>query len=116
MSNRLIVRWEYGILLLLTVVAYLTWGFSIFVFGIFLLVPDVFMLGYLLNNKVGAILYNFGHTFIFPLLFLLLYIVIKEPLLLMIAMIWTAHISMDRALGYGLKYEEGFKITHMQKM
>lgn len=116
MSNRIIVKWEYILLLLLTVVAYITWEFSILAFVIFLFLPDVFMFGYLLNKKVGAILYNIGHTFIFPLLILGIYFVIKEPILLMVSLIWSAHISMDRALGYGLKYEEGFKVTHLQKI
>ncbi|WP_281202757.1 DUF4260 domain-containing protein [Cytobacillus kochii] len=116
MSNRIIVKWEYILLLLLTVVAYITWEFSILAFVIFLFLPDVFMFGYLLNNKVGTILYNIGHTFIFPLLILGIYFVIKEPILLMVSLIWSAHISMDRALGYGLKYEEGFKVTHLQKI
>lgn len=66
MSNRIIVKWEYILLLLLTVVAYITWEFSILAFVIFLFLPDVFMFGYLLNKKVGVILYNIGHTFIFP--------------------------------------------------
>ncbi|MEK4966762.1 DUF4260 domain-containing protein [Cytobacillus kochii] len=116
MSNRIIVKWEYILLLLLKVVAYITWEFSILAFVIFLFLPDVFMFGYLLNKKVGAILYNIGHTFIFPLLILGIYFVIKEPILLMVSLIWSAHISMDRALGYGLKYEEGFKVTHLQKI
>jgi hypothetical protein len=28
-------------------------------------------------------------------------------------LIWTAHIAMDRALGYGLKYPTAFKSTHL---
>ncbi|MDD9911252.1 MAG: DUF4260 family protein, partial [Ahrensia sp.] len=35
---------------------------------------------------------------------------------LAIALIWAAHISGDRALGYGLKYESNFKHTHLGKI
>jgi hypothetical protein len=28
---------------------------------------------------------------------------------------WCAHISFDRALGYGLKFAEAFKPTHIQR-
>ncbi|MGQ7476239.1 DUF4260 family protein [Streptococcus suis] len=28
-------------------------------------------------------------------------------------LIWLAHIGWDRAFGYGLKYESGFKHTHL---
>jgi hypothetical protein len=31
-----------------------------------------------------------------------------------LALIWTAHIAMDRLLGFGLKYQDGFKPTHIQ--
>jgi len=38
------------------------------------------------------------------------------PVLLMAALIWLAHIFLDRALGYGLKYEDAFKKTHLQQI
>jgi hypothetical protein len=36
-----------------------------------------------------------------------------SQLLLSAALIWLAHIGMDRALGYGLKYPTTFKDTHL---
>ena len=41
---------------------------------------------------------------------------LDEPLILSIAMIWLAHIGIDRALGYGLKYEAGFGFTHLGRI
>ena len=35
---------------------------------------------------------------------------------LSIALIWMAHIGMDRALGYGLKYQKGFGFTHLGRI
>jgi len=32
---------------------------------------------------------------------------------LAVALIWTAHIGLDRAMGYGLKLPDGFKRTHL---
>jgi hypothetical protein len=32
-----------------------------------------------------------------------------------ICIIWMSHISMDRVIGYGLKYDS-FKETHIQKL
>ena len=40
----------------------------------------------------------------------------NEPLILSIAMIWLAHIGIDRALGYGLKYSAGFGFTHLGRI
>jgi hypothetical protein len=30
-----------------------------------------------------------------------------------LALVWFAHIGMDRALGYGLKYDDAFTHTHL---
>jgi hypothetical protein len=40
----------------------------------------------------------------------------ESPLTLSIAMIWLAHIGIDRALGYGLKYITGFGFTHLGRI
>jgi hypothetical protein len=34
-------------------------------------------------------------------------------LCIQISLIWFAHIGFDRALGYGLKYGLGFRVTHL---
>jgi hypothetical protein len=39
-----------------------------------------------------------------------------SPLILSLAMIWLAHIGIDRALGYGLKYRTGFANTHLGRI
>ena len=33
-----------------------------------------------------------------------------------VALIWAAHIAVDRALGYGLKYGAGFGLTHLGRI
>jgi hypothetical protein len=35
---------------------------------------------------------------------------------LLFAIIWMAHIGLDRMLGYGLKYPTFFKDTHLQRV
>ena len=37
-------------------------------------------------------------------------------LLQALALIWIAHIGLDRALGYGLKYATGFGDTHLGRI
>ena len=36
-----------------------------------------------------------------------------QPVAIAVALIWTAHIGIDRALGYGLKYATAFGDTHL---
>jgi hypothetical protein len=85
-------------------------------FALLLLTPDLSMLGYLINEKLGATVYNIVHTYTFPLcLFLLLWLVGQNSLSWLL-FIWLAHIGMDRMLGFGLKYETAFKDTHLQRV
>jgi Domain of unknown function (DUF4260) len=72
------------------------------------------MLGYLVNTRLGAATYNLAHTLAFPLALLLAGYLFYWQLSLPIALIWTAHIALDRLLGFGLKYPTFFKDTHLQ--
>lgn len=76
------------------------------------LAPDLSMAGYVLGPKYGAWTYNAAHTYGFPLL-LVAFGWLIEPALLPVACIWLVHIGVDRALGYGLKSEIGFGMTHL---
>jgi hypothetical protein len=66
--------------------------------------------------RFGAQLYNFTHTTTLPILMAGLAYVQHRPECLAFALIWIAHITFDRALGYGLKYPTHFKDTHMQRV
>jgi hypothetical protein len=39
---------------------------SWWLYGALFFVPDVFMLGYAVNLRVGASIYNLGHTYLVP--------------------------------------------------
>lgn len=78
-----------------------------------LLAPDISMVGYLLNNRIGALSYNvFHHRGLAVLVYLMGIYLMNEPFQLA-GIILFAHSSMDRMFGYGLKYEQGFKFTHL---
>jgi hypothetical protein len=83
---------------------------------ILLFVPDVFIVGYAKSNPVGAMTYNFAHSYPAPALLGLLASAEDKPLWQGVALVWFAHIGMDRALGYGLKYESDFRDTHLGRI
>lgn len=114
MSN--LVRLENAIIFIAIVTIYFMFGFSVWTFLILLLVPDLFMLGYLVDRKIGSYIYNIGHSYIIPILITLLYLAIGADILLIIGLIWLAHISMDRTIGYGLKYTDSFDKTTIQRL
>ena len=107
---------EYGAAFIFLLFIYVQLGFSLWVFFLLLLVPDVTMVGYLRNNQLGAALYNVGHNLILPIICVAYCLYFSNETGLMLTLIWLAHISMDRFLGYGLKYSQSFKETHMQKV
>jgi len=95
---------------------YAIWGGSWWVYAILFLVPDLSFAAYLAGPKPGAIVYNAAHSYMAPVTLMTSGFAAASPLLLSIAMIWLAHIGIDRALGYGLKYAQGFGFTHLGRI
>jgi Domain of unknown function (DUF4260) len=85
-------------------------------FFLLFLWPDLFMLGYLVNVRLGAALYNLVHTEVAPLFLGACAVFEDWHRLLLFAIIWMAHIGLDRMLGYGLKYPTFFNDTHFQRI
>jgi len=87
--------------------------FAGWVFWALLLTPDVSMVGYLVNTRVGAILYNLIHHKGLAITLYLtgFFLVIHE--LTLAGVVLFGHSSMDRVFGYGLKYNDDFKHTHL---
>ena len=82
-------------------------------FALLFLAPDLSMVGYLKDAKVGAAVYNFGHWLVWPAILLALGVPNGRQTLIAAGSIWLYHIGMDRALGYGFKLEDGFTHTHL---
>ncbi|PWT77694.1 MAG: DUF4260 domain-containing protein [Bacteroidetes bacterium] len=78
-----------------------------------ILLPDISMLGYTISNKVGAITYNVFHHKGIAIGVYLLGIYLHDEKIQLAGLILFGHSSMDRILGYGLKYEKGFQFTHL---
>ena len=91
-------------------------GFSWPLFALLFLAPDLSMLGYLIGARAGAAAYNVVHTYALPLPLAVAGLLAHEPALLAVALIWVAHIGLDRALGFGLKYPSAFGDTHLGRV
>jgi hypothetical protein len=96
--------------------AYRWLGDSWWLFAALFLVPDVSMLGYLANPRIGAVCYNAVHTGAGPALLALAGVLTGGSVLFSLAVIWLAHLGFDRMLGYGLKYATGFGDTHLGRI
>jgi hypothetical protein len=82
-------------------------------FALLWLVPDLSMLGYLGGLCWGARIYNAVHSYVAPAVLGLMAIFLNAHSVLPITLIWVNHIGVDRMLGYGLKYSDGFGWTHL---
>ena len=78
-----------------------------------ILAPDIAMSGYLAGTRPGAHLYNLTHATPLPAIMLGAGYWQADRLLMTLALIWLAHIGLDRLLGTGLKYNDRFTHTHL---
>jgi hypothetical protein len=74
------------------------------------------MIGYLINPKIGAFTYNLLHHRLVASLIAFYALTYGDDYWKLLAIIFFAHISFDRALGYGLKYNDSFSNTHLGRI
>ncbi|RUT95111.1 DUF4260 family protein [Mesorhizobium sp. USDA-HM6] len=112
----LTIRLEWIAVAVAAIIFYKMTGVSWWLFALLILAPDLSMLGYLAGPRVGAIAYNALHILIAPLVLALAGVVLAGPITTAVAVVWIAHIAIDRALGYGLKLSTGFQDTHLGRI
>jgi hypothetical protein len=110
---KILLRIEGAVLLAASIIVFATQGQSWWLYPALLLVPDIFMLGYLRNTKLGSIIYNLGHSYPVPALVTAFGFAVGSDFTIALGAIWFGHIGWDRMFGYGLKYETSFKHTHL---
>ena len=112
-----LISLEYLFAAVLTALFFVTVGnFDWWWLPVLFIVFDISMVGYLINNHMGALLYNLGHSIIGPTVLAALYIATDNQTVLFVLLLWLFHIFVDRALGYGMKHTKGFHHTHLGKI
>ena len=91
-------------------------GYGWLLLVVLFLAPDLSMVGYLGGPRAGALIYNLAHTYAGPIALGLVGVLGDVDIAAQLALIWLAHIGLDRMLGYGLKYPTGFKDTHLGRV
>lgn len=82
-------------------------------FPLLLLTPDIGMIGYLFNPKIGACIYNFFHSRITAIIAILIGSYYHLEVVMLVGIIFFSHAAMDRMFHYGLKHADSFKHTHL---
>ena len=88
-------------------------GLSVWVWALLFFAPDISMLGYLINTKIGAVVYNLFHHKSIAVALAITGYYFHYDLLTSIGILLFAHASFDRIWGYGLKYPDSFSNTHL---
>src|SRR3569833_1772261 len=112
-SVSILLRLEGLMAAIVSAMLYARTGASWCLFAALWLMPDLSMLAYLKRPCLGARYYNAAHSNLLPGILGLLGAVAHADVLLQFALIWVNHIGVDRLLGYGLKYSDGFGFTHL---
>ncbi len=114
---RVLVRIEGAVGLALALLLYQRHAGSWLLFVLLILVPDLSILGYLAGPRIGAAVYNAVHATLGPVVLMVAaFLFLDDKLSLSVATIWLAHIGIDRAVGYGLKYPASFSLTHLGRI
>lgn len=111
-KSSLVLRLECLLVFLISMYVFRTLGGSWWLFAGVIAAIDITLVGYLINNHIGGLVYNIGHSYILPRCLLLGALIFQIEPLILVTIAWNAHISLDRAFGYGLKHES-FHLTHL---
>ena len=103
-----------GLALLTAAIAGFAWvGETWWLFGLLLLAPDLSAVGYVFGRSVGARVYNAAHAMPVPLALAVLGVWTDQMIVVALSLTWLAHIGLDRAMSYGLKYPDHPGHTHL---
>ena len=108
-----LLKLEEGAVFLLCIFLFSQLNFAWWWFPALLLVPDIAMIGYIVNSKIGAYTYNFLHHRLTASAVAFYALTSGNEYWMFATIILFAHISFDRLMGYGLKYNNSFHNTHL---
>ncbi len=110
---KILLKLEECLMFLLSIFLLWNGNASWYWFLLLSLGPDISMVGYVAGDRAGAFLYNLFHHKGVAILVFMLGIYLNHEWLQRVGVVLFGHASMDRVLGYGLKYNKGFSFTHL---
>jgi hypothetical protein len=111
-----LLRLEGLVLFGAAIALYVREDYSILLLVVLFLAPDLAFAGLAAGPRLGAISYDAAHTYVGPILLASVALIVEWSAGVQLGLIWLAHIGIDRALGYGLRYPDAFRDTHLQRV
>ena len=110
---RRVLQLEAFAIMATALAAYFVSGGSPWLLAIVFFMPDLSFAAFAFGARAGAVAYNAVHSYTLAILVGGAGWLSGVDLLWQVALILVAHAGFDRALGYGLKYANGFSNTHL---
>ncbi len=85
-------------------------------FPLLFFLPDLSIAAYAAGPRVGATVYNLIHHRALDLVLFVAGMALSAPVLSLAGVIMFSHPSLDRVLGYGLKFPDAFNNTHLGRI
>lgn len=111
MKNTL--RFEEAMQFVLAIYLFNQLPFNGWIYAALFLAPDISMLGYVFGNRIGAYSYNAFHHKGIAILVYLVGFYTNSDIVMLAGLLLFGHSAFDRILGYGLKFPDNFKNTHL---
>jgi len=108
-----LLRLEELLLAVLSVYLFAGLDFEWWWYPVLLLAPDLGAIGYVGGPRLGAVSYNLVHHKGMAVLLYVMGGLLQLPGLQLAGLVILGHSSLDRVLGYGLKYSDSFQHTHL---
>jgi hypothetical protein len=115
-TPRLLLRLEGVVLAGAALAVYLHLDYSVLALIALLAAVDLSLAGFIAGPRVGTLTYNLAHTTALPLVLGAIGVLVDSPIMVQVGLAWLAHIGVDRAFGFGLKYPREFSDTHLQRV
>jgi len=113
---RNLIRLEELLLFLLSIFLFAGLDYAWWWYAVLFLAPDVGAVGYLAGPRTGAFAYNLLHHKGVAVLAYVVGALAGSPILQLAGVILLGHSSFDRVFGYGLKYPDSFRSTHLGRI
>ena len=112
----LIILEEAGLFIGSVILFGLAISYTWWIFPLLFFLPDLSFAAYLINTKIGAWIYNLLHHKGVMVGLALAGYFMKIEWLLAVGIVFLGHASFDRIFGYGLKFSDDFKHTHLGRI
>jgi hypothetical protein len=91
-------------------------SYNWWIFAILFFLPDISFAAYLINTNVGSWVYNILHHKGIMIGLILVGYFAKMEWLFAVGIVFLGHAAFDRVFGYGLKFPDDFKHTHLGRI